>query len=125
MFSEIGLLVDEEALISEYQKKLMDLEQPSAREGEHFGKMLMVESFIDAYGMVSDKNVEDAVEKNKELNTVFLARIAGLSIRGIQEDIIPAKDILVGFQINATGLLYHTAMDSFGCVSFWRQICCP
>lgn len=36
-----------------------------------------------------------------------------------------AKDILVGFQINATGLLYHTAMDSFGCVSFWRQICCP
>lgn len=71
MFSEIGLLVDEEALISEYQKKLMDLEQPSAREGEHFGKMLMVESFIDAYGMVSDKNVEDAVEKNKELNTVF------------------------------------------------------
>lgn len=71
VFSEIGSLVDEEYLISEYQKKLMDLDQPFAREAEHFGKILMVTSFIDAYGMVLDKDVEDALKKNKELNTVF------------------------------------------------------
>ncbi len=71
MFSEIGLLVDEEALISEYQKKLLDFDNPSAWEGENVAKMLMVGSFIEAYGMVSDKDVEDALEKNKGLNTVF------------------------------------------------------
>lgn len=71
VFSEIGLLADEEALISEYQKKFLDFDNPSAWEGENVGKMLMVGSFIDAYGMISDKNVEDALEKNKELNTVF------------------------------------------------------
>lgn len=71
VFSEIELLADEETLISEYQEKILNLDHPSAREGESVGKMLMVGSFIDAYGMVSDKDVEDALEKNKELNTIF------------------------------------------------------
>lgn len=73
---ELELFVDEETLISEHQEQLTDIERLLACKGEpgykeDVGKMRMVGSLIDAYGMVSDKDVEDALEKNKELNTVF------------------------------------------------------
>lgn len=73
---ELGLFVDEETLISEHQEQLTDIERLLTCKGEpgyeeDVAKMLMVGSLIDAYGMVSDKDVEDALEKNKELNTVF------------------------------------------------------